>query len=64
MGHGGDLKNAGVRRMLVNACYWGLGMEGRISATRNVDLVGKYEPANIGVGGHKKGVKPADHNLD
>ena len=64
MGHGGDLKNAGVRRMLINACYWGLRMEDSISATRSVDLVGKYEPANIGVGGHKKGLKPADHKLD
>jgi hypothetical protein len=61
MGHGGDLKNEGFRRLLVNACYWGLGMEDQTPAAANVDFVGVYEPANIGYGGHKKGVKPADH---
>ena len=30
MGHGGDLTNEGVRRMLVNASYWCLGMEKHI----------------------------------
>ncbi|MCA9188045.1 MAG: ThuA domain-containing protein [Planctomycetales bacterium] len=61
MGHGGDLQSEGVRRMLVNATYWCLGMEDKIPARATVDLVGEYDPNPIGVGGHKKGLKPADH---
>jgi len=63
MGHGGDLKSEGFRRLLVNACYWALGMEDRIPARANVDLVGEYHPNPIGVGAHKKGLKPEDHKL-
>ncbi len=60
MGHAGDLKSEGFRRLLVNACYWCMGMEDRIPARSKVDLVGKYEPNAIGDGGFKKGLKPAD----
>lgn len=63
MGHASDLKNEGVRRMLVNACYWCLAMEDRIPAKSDVDLVGKYEPNDIGTNKHKTGVKAADHKL-
>ena len=61
MGHAGDLESEGLRRLLVNACYWGLGMEEHIPAKAKVDFVGPYEPTPIGFGGHRKGVKPADH---
>lgn len=60
MGHAGDLANEGVRRMLVNACYWALGMEDQIPARSRVDTVGRYDPSSIGVGAHRKGVRPAD----
>ena len=63
MGHAGDLKSEGFRRLLVNACYWGLGMADKIPERAKVDLVGKYDPTPIGFAGHKKGVKPADHGL-
>jgi type 1 glutamine amidotransferase len=58
MGASQDLLNEGVRRMVVNACYWALGMEARIPAKSNVDLVGGYHPLPFGFGGYKKGVKP------
>jgi len=61
MGHGGDLKSEGFRRLLVNACYWAMGMEDKIPARSEVDLVGQYNPNRIGMGGHKKGLKPSDH---
>ena len=64
MGHGDDLKSEGFRRLLVNACYWGLELEEQIPAKANVELVGKYEPVPIGFGRHKKGVKPADHKIE
>jgi len=63
MGHGGDFKSEGFRRLLVNACYWGMGMEEKIPARSKVDLVGEYIPNDIGVGGHKKGLKPEDHKI-
>jgi type 1 glutamine amidotransferase len=63
MGHGGDLKSEGFRRLLVNACYWAMGMEDRIPARSKVDLVGRYNPNPIGFGGHKKGLRPSDHKL-
>ncbi len=63
MGHAGDLQSEGFRRLLVNACFWAMGMEDKIPQRANVDLVGQYKPTPIGFGGHKKGVKPADHKL-
>ena len=63
MGHGGDLKSEGFRRLLVNACYWGMGLEDKIPARAKVDLVGEYKPNRIGMRGHKKGLKPEDHKI-
>jgi hypothetical protein len=63
MGHGGDLKSEGFRRLLVNGCYWGLGMENQIPDRAKADIVGEYDPNDIGVGKHKPGLKPADHAL-
>lgn len=50
MGHAGDFKNEGFRRMMVNACYWALGLEKKIPERSNVDFVGEYDPAPIGFG--------------
>jgi type 1 glutamine amidotransferase len=60
MGAATDLASAGTRRMLVNACYWALGMEERIPAESKVDIVGTFEPTPFGNNRYKKGVKPAD----
>jgi hypothetical protein len=38
-------------------------MEDKIPAKSNVDLVGKYDPNRIGMGKHKKGLRPADHGF-
>ncbi len=63
MGHAGDLKSEGFRRLLVNACFWAMGMEDKIPDKSNVDFVGEYNPNKIGMGGHKRGIKPSDHEL-
>lgn len=60
MGHGGDFRNEGFRRLAVNACYWALGMEKKIPAKSKVDFVGEYNPNDIGMKRHKTGLKPAD----
>jgi len=63
MGHSFDLNSEGFRRLLVNACYWGLEMEDEIPAKSKVDFVGEYNPSKIGMGKHKTGLKPSDHAL-
>jgi type 1 glutamine amidotransferase len=64
MGHCDDLKCEDFRRLLVNACYWCLGLEEKIPAKSIVDLVGKYEPSPIHGGGFKRNVKPSDYRLE
>lgn len=61
MGHSFDFNNEGFRRLMVNACYWAMGMEDEIPAKSKVDFVGQYNPNKIGTGQHKKGLKPSDH---
>jgi hypothetical protein len=63
MGHSFDFLNEGFRRLMVNACYWALGMEDKIPAKSNVDFVGEYNPNKIGMGRQAKGLKPSDHKL-
>ena len=60
MGSAQDLLNEAFRRLLVNACYWAVGLEGRIDARSSVGLVGEYAPLAFGFAGAAKGVKPAD----
>jgi type 1 glutamine amidotransferase len=60
MGAATDLQSEALRRLLVNAVYWAVGLEDKIPARADVDLVGSYEPRNFGFGGHKPGVKPAE----
>jgi hypothetical protein len=63
MGSSVDLASEGLRRLLVNAAYWSLGLEKRIPAESKVDLVGKYNPTPFGFGKHTRGIKPADHAM-
>lgn len=63
MGAATDLASEGLRRLLVNAAYWCLGMEDRIPPRANVDIVGQYQPTGFGFGKHIRGVRPADHKL-
>ena len=61
MGAATDLVAEGTRRMLVNACYWAAGLEEKIPAASNVDIVGTYEPTPFGFNGARKGLAPADY---
>lgn len=61
MGASQDLLTEGTRRMLVNACYWAVGLEDKIPEKSDVALVGDYAPSPFKFGGFKKGVNPADH---
>ena len=61
MGAATDLSSEGLRRLLVNATYWAVGLEDKISGDANVDLVGEFKPTKFGFDGHIKGVRPEAH---
>ena len=44
MGHVMDFRNEGFRRMMVNACYWAVGLEKKISATGSVEFAPQSSP--------------------
>jgi glucose/arabinose dehydrogenase/azurin len=57
MGAATDLENEGLRRLLVNAVYWGTGLA--VPDKADVALVGEYKPTMYGFDGFIKGTKPA-----
>jgi type 1 glutamine amidotransferase len=50
----------GSRRLLVNACYWCIGLKDQIDAKSKVDIVGDYQPTKFGFGKHIPDQKPMD----
>ncbi len=60
MGAAVDLKNEDLRRLIVNACYWGMEMEAQIPENSNVEIEGNYSPTMFGFGDQQKGLKPSD----
>ena len=63
MGASVDFESEGLRRLVVNACYWALGLGKHIPAKNNVEYVGEYKPTFYGFGAFKKGMKPSDYKL-
>jgi hypothetical protein len=63
MGAAVDLQNEGLRRLLVNACYWATGLEDKIPTRADVDYVGEYKPSWFGFGKFRSGLKPEDFRL-
>jgi type 1 glutamine amidotransferase len=64
MGASQDLAHEGTRRMLVNAAYWAVGLERRIPARADVDLVGEFQPSPFKFKKSeewKPGRKPSEH---
>jgi hypothetical protein len=60
MGASQDLESEGLRRLLVNASYWCLGLEDVIGPRGSVAIVGEYRPTPFGFNRFQKGVRPAD----
>jgi type 1 glutamine amidotransferase len=63
MGASQDLAFAGTRRMIVNACYWAVGLENKIPEQSDVDIVGTYKPTPFRGKSNaewKPGVTPAE----
>jgi hypothetical protein len=59
MGASQDFASEGMRRLLVNATYWALGMENQIPERSTVDLVGEFRPTPYRSRGYVKDVKPS-----
>ncbi len=58
MGSGKDLESADLRRLIVNAAYWSLEMEEKISADSSVEYTSEYKPLVSGFNYEKLGVAP------
>lgn len=63
LGASQDFESAGLRRLLVNACYWAMKLDDKIAEKSVVDLVGTFEARPFRTNGFKPGVKPVDHEL-
>jgi len=63
MGAAVDLESEGLRRLIVNACYWAVGREKKIPMNADVDYVDEYKPSWFGFGKFKSGLKPEDLEL-
>jgi hypothetical protein len=61
MGAATDLQSKGLRRLIVNAVYWGLGLD--VPAKADVAYVDDYHPTMYGFKGFRRGIKPSDHAL-
>ena len=58
MGAATDLQSEGLRRLVVNAVYWGF--ELNVPAMADVAVIGEFKPTAYGTKIYKKGLKPAD----
>ena len=58
MGSGNDLENPGLRRLIINASYWCMGMEEALKPDRSVEIVGTYKPLKSGFNYEELGVVP------
>jgi len=61
MGSATDLENEALRRLVVNAVYWGLSMD--VPASADVTIVDEYKPSMYGFGGYRLGLKVSDLEL-
>jgi hypothetical protein len=61
MGAATDLKNEGLRRLVVNAIFWGLEVD--VPKKADVAFVDSFEPTAYGFDGYKRGMRPADFEM-
>src|SRR5262245_12343745 len=61
MGAATDLANEGLRRLVINAVYWGLDLD--VPANADVAVIDEYHPSKYGFGTYRRGVKLEDHDL-
>jgi len=60
MGASVDLESEDLRRLVINGCFWAIGMDQQIPEETNVEFVNNYKPNMFGFGDHRQGLIPAD----
>ncbi|HZK65347.1 MAG TPA: hypothetical protein VFC34_14485, partial [Puia sp.] len=63
MGAAIDFLSEDLRRLLVNACFWAVGMEKQIPEKANVDFVNEYKPTMFGPELFRKGGFPSKYEM-
>ena len=58
MGSARDFQSAGLRRLTINAAYWCVHLEDKITKDLKVEILGAYEPLASGFNYQKLGVVP------
>jgi hypothetical protein len=61
MGSATDFEDEGLRRLVVNAVFWGLSLD--VPAKADVTFVDPYRPSFYGFDGFRKGLRPSDFAL-
>jgi hypothetical protein len=61
MGSATDFEDEGLRRLVVNGVYWGLGMD--VPAKADVAYVDEYDPSFYGFDGFRKGLRATDFEI-
>ena len=61
MGSATDLESEGLRRLIVNGVFWGLGID--VPASADVSYVDEYRPSFYGFDGFRKGLHASDFEL-
>jgi hypothetical protein len=61
MGSATDLENEGLRRLVVNGVFWGLGLD--VPRRADVRYVDEYSPSFYGFDGFRKGLRASDFEL-
>jgi hypothetical protein len=60
MGASLDFQSEDLRRLVVNASFWLLGMSGAITPNMSMDIVGEYKPTMFGFDSFRKGMRVSD----
>lgn len=62
-GASNDLLDEGFRRLLVNACIWGTGLDDEIKPDLDVSLVGPFNPSWAKANRPKRNPRTKPHDL-
>jgi hypothetical protein len=61
LGAATDLLSEGLRRLVVNAVFWGVGLD--VPAKADVTYVDEYRPSKYSMKAYRRGIRPADHAI-
>jgi hypothetical protein len=61
MGAATDLQSEGLRRLIVNAVYWGVGLA--VPPKADVSYVDEFRPNKYSTKAYRRGIRPADHAI-